>query len=94
MPLRRHRHHQKDTVGNDTTAKSRIVMYQVHEVNKSCTAKSHESIVIYIVNPHEFYIATKEEKEEAATAARRFYIATKEEEEAAAAWPCPGPLHP
>ena len=71
------------------------VTNQVHEANKSCTDKSHESVVIYIVNPHEFYIATKEEEEEAATAARRFYIATKEEEEeAAAAWPCPGHLHP
>ena len=56
------------SVGNDSARQSMNVTNQVHEANKSCTDKSHESVVIYIVNPHEFYIATKEEEEEAAAA--------------------------
>ena len=84
----------KDMVGKDTPRNSRNVTNQVHELNKMCIAESHECVIIYIVNPHEFYIATKEEEEEEdATAARRFYIATKEEEEEAAASLLHGILH-
>ena len=52
----------KDFVGNGTPLKSMDVTNLVHEANKNCIAESHECVVVtYIVNPHEFYIATKED---------------------------------